>query len=52
LGAYEYEAMHEKIKLLTDPKIKKPVRNGAGINHQNAKKIVLKSVLKWSPLAI
>ncbi|KPA18244.1 Prevent-host-death protein [Candidatus Magnetomorum sp. HK-1] len=47
LGAYEYEAMQEKIELLTDIQTSiNQLENGAGINHQNAKEIVLKRVLK------
>ena len=47
LDAFEYEAMQEKIELLTDIQTSiNQLENGAGINHQDAKKIVLKRVLK------
>jgi len=47
LGAFEYEAMQEKIELLTDIQTSiNQLENGAGINHQDAKEILLKRVLK------
>ena len=47
LGAFENEVMQEKIELLTDIQTSiNQLENGAGINHQNAKEIVLKRVLK------
>ena len=47
LDAYEYEAMQEKLELITDIQISlNQLDNGAGINHEDAKEKVLQRVLK------
>ncbi|MDY0132364.1 MAG: type II toxin-antitoxin system Phd/YefM family antitoxin [Desulforegulaceae bacterium] len=47
LGAHEYEAMQEKIELLTDIQTSiGQLENGTGIEHDDAKKIALKRILK------
>jgi len=47
LSAYEFEAMQEKIELLTDIQTSiNQLENGTGINHKTAKQIVLQRVLK------
>ncbi len=47
LGTYEYEAMQEKIELLTDIQTSiNQLGNGAGISHKDAKEKILKRVLK------
>jgi len=47
LDAHEYEAMQEKLELLTDVQISLNQReNGQGINHEDAKEKVLNSVQK------
>ena len=47
LGALEYEAMQEKIELLTEVQTSLgQLENGAGIEHDNAKETVLKRILK------
>ena len=48
LDAHEYEAMQEKLELLTDVQISlNQLENGEGINHADAKEKVLKRVQKW-----
>jgi prevent-host-death family protein len=47
LDAYEYEAMQEKLELITDIQISlNQMDNGAGIDHADAKEKVLKRVRK------
>jgi len=47
LDAHEYEAMQEKLELLTDVQISlNQLENGQGINHEDAKEKVLNSVQK------
>ena len=47
LDANEYEAMQEKLELLTDVQISlNQIENGEGINHEDAKAKVLKRVQK------
>ncbi len=47
LDSYEYEAMQEKIELLTDIQTSiSQLGNEAGISHKDAKEKVLKRVLK------
>ena len=47
MGAHEYEAMQEKLELLTDVQTSlDQLEKGAGINQEDAKKAVLKRVLK------
>ena len=47
LDAHEYEAMQEKLELITDIQISlNQLDNGAGIDHEDAKEKVLKRVLK------
>ena len=48
LDAHEYEAMQEKLELLTDVQLSlNQLENGEGINHADAKEKVLKRVQKW-----
>ncbi len=45
LDVGEYESMQEKIELLKDIQISvSQIENGEGIEHQNAKEMILKSV--------
>jgi antitoxin YefM len=47
LDAHEYEAMQEKLELLTDVQISlNQLENGQGIDHEDAKEKVLKRVQK------
>ncbi len=47
LDAYEYEAMQEKIELLSDIQVSiKQLDNEAGLSHKEAKNKVLKRILK------
>jgi prevent-host-death family protein len=47
LDASEYESMQERLELLTDVQTSLgQIANGQGISHEDAKKIVLKSVQK------
>jgi len=47
LDAHEYEAMQEKLELLTDVQISlNQLENGQGIAHEDAKEIILKRVQK------
>ena len=47
LDAHEYEAMQEKLELLTDVQISlNQLESGQGIDHENAKEKVLKRVQK------
>lgn len=47
LDASEYEAMQEKIELLTDIQISlNELENGQGVSHENAKETILKRALK------
>jgi len=47
LDAHEYEAMQEKLELLTDVQISlNQLENGQGIDHEDAKDKVLKRVQK------
>ncbi len=47
LDAHEYEAMQEKIELITDIQASiNQLEKGAGISHKDAKEKVLKRVLK------
>jgi antitoxin YefM len=47
LDAHEYEAMQEKLELLTDiQKSLNQLENGQGINHEDAKEKVLNRVQK------
>ena len=47
LDAHEYEAMQEKLELLTDVQISlNQLESGQGINHENAKEKVLNRVQK------
>ncbi len=47
MDACEYESMQEKIELLTDIQTAiDQIENGAGINHNDAKKMVLQRILK------
>ena len=47
LDAHEYEAMQEKIELLSDIQTSlKQLENGAGLSHKEAKNKVLNRVLK------
>jgi antitoxin YefM len=47
LDAHEYEAMQEKIELLSDIQISlKQLDNGAGLSQKDAKDKVLKRILK------
>jgi len=47
LDAHEYEAMQEKLELLTDVQISlNQLENGEGIDHLDAKEIVMKRVQK------
>jgi antitoxin YefM len=47
LDAQEYEAIQEKLELLTDVQISlNQVENGQGIDHEDAKEKVMKRVLK------
>jgi prevent-host-death family protein len=47
LDAHEYEAMQEKLELLTDVQISlNQLENGQGINHEDAKEKILNRVQK------
>jgi prevent-host-death family protein len=47
LGANEYEAMQEKLELLADVQISlNQLENGQGVDHNDAREQVLKSVQK------
>ncbi len=47
MDVYEYEAIQEKLELLTDVHTSlNQLENGQGITHEDAKEIVLKSVQK------
>jgi len=47
LDAHEYEAMQEKLELLTDVQISlNQLENGEGIDHEDAKEKVMKRVKK------
>lgn len=47
LGVHEYEAMQEKIELLTDVQTSiDQLENGTGIEHNDAKETILKRILK------
>lgn len=47
LDAHEYEAMQEKLELLSDVQISlSQLENGEGISHEDARKSVLKSIQK------
>jgi len=47
LDAHEYEAMQEKLELLTDVQVSiNQLENGQGIDHDDAKDIVLKRAQK------
>jgi antitoxin YefM len=47
LDVYEYEAIQEKLELLTDVHVSlNQLENGQGIAHEDAKEIVLKRVQK------
>ena len=47
LGAHEYEAMQEKIELLTDVQTSiGQLENGTGVEHDDAKETILKRILK------
>ena len=47
IDAHEYEAMQEKIELLTDVHMAlNQLENGAGISHEDAKEKLLKRVIK------
>ncbi len=47
LDAHEFEAMQEKLELLTDIQISlNQIESGEGIDHENAKEIVLKRIRK------
>jgi antitoxin YefM len=47
LDAHEYEAMQEKLELLSDVQISlSQLENGEGISHEDAKKSVLKRIQK------
>ena len=47
LDAHEYEAMQEKLELLTDVQISlNQLENGKGVTHEDAKKSVLKRIQK------
>ena len=47
LDAHEYEAMQEKLELLTDVQISlNQLENGEGIDHEDAKEKVLKRIQK------
>lgn len=47
LDAHEYEAMQEKLELLTDVQLSlNQLESGQGIDHENAKEKVLKRVQK------
>jgi prevent-host-death family protein len=47
LDAHEYEAMQEKLELLTDVQISlNQIESGQGINHEDAKEKVLNRVQK------
>lgn len=47
LDAHEYEAMQEKLELLTDVQISlNQLENGEGIDHEDAKEKVMKRVQK------
>jgi len=47
LDAYEYEAIQEKLELLTDVQVSlNQLENGQGITHKNAKERVLKRIQK------
>lgn len=47
LGAHEYEAMQEKIELLTDVQTSiDQLENGTGVEHNDAKETILKRILK------
>ncbi len=47
MDVYEYEAIQEKLELLTDVHTSlNQLKNGQGITHEEAKEIVLKSVQK------
>ena len=47
LDAHEYEAMQEKLELLTDVQMSlNQLENGQGIDHEDAKENVLKRVQK------
>ncbi len=47
LDAHEYEAMQEKIELLTDVHMAlNQLENGAGFSHEEAKEKLLKRVIK------
>ena len=47
LGAHEYEAMQEKIELLTEVQTSiDQLENGTGVEHNNAKETILKRILK------
>ncbi len=47
LGAHEYEAMQEKIELLTEVQTSiDQLENGTGVEHNDAKETILKRILK------
>ncbi len=47
LDVHEYEAMQEKLELLTDVQISlNQLESGQGINHEDAKEIVLNRIQK------
>ena len=47
LDAHEYEAMQEKLELLTDVQISlNQLENGQGVSHEDAKETILKRVQK------
>jgi antitoxin YefM len=48
LDAHEYEAMQEKLELLSDVQISlNQLENGEGITHEDAKESVLRRIQKW-----
>ncbi len=48
LDAYEYEAMQDKLELLTDVQMSiNQLENGQGVTHEDAKATILKRVKKW-----
>ncbi|MCP3943096.1 MAG: type II toxin-antitoxin system Phd/YefM family antitoxin [Desulfobacteraceae bacterium] len=47
LGALEYEAMQEKIELLTEVQTSiSQLENGTGVEHDDAKETILKRILR------
>ncbi|OGR25138.1 MAG: prevent-host-death family protein [Desulfobacterales bacterium RIFOXYA12_FULL_46_15] len=47
LDVHEYEAMQEKLELLTDVQLSlNQIKNGEGINHEDAKAKVMKRIQK------